>query len=389
MERLKNMSLKKSLFLLTFSCLSLSLILVVAIWIICNHIQSSYSTGGIIYSMGEPVIQNVEKLTEEQQLLLEILSCIQILSCILLPVGSLIIAGALFYRLKCKTPIEILQNGVMRIENRDLDFSIPVVSGDELGQLCTAFETMRKELLKSNQEIWRQAEERKRLNAAFSHDLRNPVTVLKGTVKLLRQDIQDEQALNRLEDYTLRIEQYVESMSSIQKLEQLPIQKKEIPLSLLEEEISDTAKLLAPSLSLSVTVCNQIPADSVKTSDPWEKPLENKEAIINLDHGLFLTVTENLIGNAVRFAKHQLSIKLVISNSPEDFLILSVSDDGPGYPETLIQKGPKPFEKTEADSSHFGMGLYSSQIICTKHGGKLVLENKEGLGASATAFFQI
>lgn len=388
MERLKNMSLKKSLFLLTFSCLSLSLILVVAIWIICNHIQSSYSTGSIIYSMGEPMIQNVEKLTKEQQLLLEILSCIQILSCIIFPVSSLLIAGALFYRLKCKTPIEILQDGVMRIENRNLDFSIPVVSGDELGQLCTAFETMRKELLKSNQEIWRQAEERKRLNAAFSHDLRNPVTVLKGTVKLLRQDIQDEQALNRLEDYTLRIEQYVESMSSIQKLEQLPIQKKEIPLSLLKEEISDTAKLLAPSLSLSLTVCNQIPAGSIETPAQAE-PLENKEAIINLDHGLFLTVVENLIGNAVCFAKHQLSIKLTINNSPENFLILSVSDDGPGYPETLIQNGPKPFEKTEADSSHFGMGLYSSQIICIKHGGKLVLKNKEGLGASATAFFQI
>lgn len=64
---------------------------------------------------------------------------------------------------------------------------MPVGSDDELGQLCAAFETMRKELLKSNQELWRQAEERKRLNAVSSHDLRNPITVLKGTVKLLRQ----------------------------------------------------------------------------------------------------------------------------------------------------------------------------------------------------------
>ena len=40
------------------------------------------------------------------------------------------------------------------------------------------------------------AEERKRLNAAFSHDLRNPITVLKGSVKLLRQGIQDEQTID-------------------------------------------------------------------------------------------------------------------------------------------------------------------------------------------------
>ena len=50
----------------------------------------------------------------------------------------------------------------------NLDFSIPEVSEDELGQICAAFETMRIELLRTNQELWRQAEERRRLNAAFA-----------------------------------------------------------------------------------------------------------------------------------------------------------------------------------------------------------------------------
>lgn len=116
---------------------------------------------------------------------------------------------------------------------------------------------------------------------------------------------------------------------------------------------------------------------------------EHERMTVNLDHGLFLTVAENLIGNAARFARRNLSITLAIDNSFGNFFILSVTDDGPGYPEKLLQKGPKPFGKTEENPVHFGMGLYSSQVICTKHGGKLVLENKEGLGASATAFFQI
>lgn len=385
MERLKNMSLKKSFFLVTFLSLFLSLILVTAIWMTCSRIQSKYPSDSITYSMGEPVIQNVEEPTAKQRLLLQTLSCIQILSCILLPVGSLIIADVLFYRFKCKIPIEILQDGVKRIENRDLDFSIPVISGDELGQLLAAFETMRKELLKSNQEIWRQAEERKRLNAAFSHDLRNPVTVLKGTVKLLRQDIHDGQALDRMENYTLRIEQYVEAMSGIQRLEQLPIQKKETSLSLLKKELTDTARLLAPFLSSSVTVPGQKPHTDNETTEFFE----NKEGSVSLDHGLFLTVAENLIGNAARFARQKLLISLEVKKFPENFLILSVTDDGPGYPENLIQKGPKPFGKTEENPSHFGMGLYSSQMICTKHGGKLVLDNKDGSGASATAYFEI
>ena len=152
-----------------------------------------------------------------------------------------------FYYLKLKQPISCLQNGIMRIQNNDLDFSLPILSNDEMGQLCAAFEEMRSELLKSNRLLWQQAEERKRLNAAFSHDLRNPITVLKGSVKLLRQGIQDEQTIDRLESYTLRIEQYVEAMSSVQKLEQLSVKPKEIRRIVLQSELQETAWLLALS----------------------------------------------------------------------------------------------------------------------------------------------
>lgn len=247
-----------------------------------------------------------------------------------------------------------------------LTFSMPVHSDDELGQLCTAFDTMREELLKSNQELWRQAEERKRLNAAFSHDLRNPITVLKGTIKLLRQGTADEQAIDRLESYTLRIEQYAEAMSSIQRLEQMPVRINEYSYSLLHSELEETAKILAGALEPSVSAPDK--------------------GTIQLDHGLVLTVAENLIGNAARFAKSKIEIHL---ERKGNFLHLSVTDDGPGYPVELIQSGPKPFGKMKEDSAHFGMGLYSSQILCLKHGGTLTLENSKSYGATATASFQI
>ena len=96
--------------------------------------------------------------------------CIRDSSCILFPVGGLIVSVFLFYYLKLKQPIACLQNGIMRIQNNDLDFSLPIWSNDEMGQLCAAFEEMLSELLKSNRLLWQQAEERKRLNAAFSHD---------------------------------------------------------------------------------------------------------------------------------------------------------------------------------------------------------------------------
>lgn len=377
MERIKNMGLKKAFFLLAVMCLLGSLLLTAAVWAGCSALRSAFPAGGIAFGP-DGMITYLEEPTGEQRAVSAALGYIQIFSCILFPVCGLAGAGALFYHLKCRAPIMILQEGVRRIRKQDLDFAIPVVSDDELGQLCAAFETMRAELLKSNQELWRQAEERKRLNAAFSHDLRNPVTVLKGTVKQLRQGTADEQALSRLESYTLRIEQYVEVMGSIQRLEQMPVCKKEVSCAVLLEELEETARLLAPKLKVSVCAGEKA-ADTV----PGQ---QSGTGTVLLDYGLFLTVAENLLGNAARFAEREIALRLGIRDS---FLTLSVRDDGPGYPAALVQDGPKPFGKMKEDAEHFGMGLYVCRMICMKHGGTLTLKNVQGHGAAATAVFQI
>ncbi len=108
---------------------------------------------------------------------------------------------------------------------------------------------------------------------------------------------------------------------------------------------------------------------------------------VYIDHGIFLTVAENLIGNAVRFARQEVFVCL---RQEGGCLILSVGDDGPGYPAALLRDGPKPFGKASEDAAHFGMGLYSSQVLCGKHGGELRLENRakeEGGGARIMAVF--
>ena len=357
------MGLKKSFLLLSLFCLLAAFLLLGIVIFICRGITASYPSGGVeILSDGSVV--PLPEPTASQQRVITALDIAQIASCILFPAGGLLTSVALFYHMKLKRPIGVLLNGITRIQNNDLDFSLSVLSNDEMGRLCAAFEGMRGELLKTNRLLWQQAEERKRLNAAFSHDLRNPITVLKGSVKLLRQGIQDEQTIDRLESYTLRIEQYVEAMSSVQKLEQLSVKPKEIRLSVLQSELQETARMLALSKKVSVLV----PSGGT----------------VCIDHGLFLTVAENLIGNAARFAEKAISIQITLQN---DSLVLKVEDDGAGYPLSLVQNGPNPFETTSSNSSHFGMGLYSSRILCEKHGGRLILGNQAGGGASATAIF--
>ena len=441
MEWVKNMGLKKSFFLLSVFSMVAALLVIGMVFLISNKITEDYPTGGIVY-MPDGIVRELEQPTREQRLVLEATGWIEVFSCVLVPVGCVGIASLLFYRYKLKNPIAVLQMGTELIREHDLDFEIPEVSGDELGQVCAAFETMRAELLHTNQELWRQAEERKRLNAAFSHDLRNPVTVLKGTVKLLQQGTADDHALERLETYVLRLERYVEAMSSIQRLEQMPVQKKEVELCILRDEVEETARLLAPDVETQVCVEDRAATQlcveekaavygndgrplckaAAEETRGGKNEQISKEGILRagaaglvLDHGLFLTVAENLIGNAARYAQSKIDIQLSIRTDTQyfdgemderrnvadeqevfktgaknqQFFVITVTDDGCGYPAKLIKDGPKPFGRMEEDALHFGMGLYTSQMLCVKHGGMLTLENDSiNGGAKATAVFE-
>lgn len=187
MEQLKNMSLRKSFFLLTLCGLLTAVALAAALWAVCAAISSQYPLGGVTIG-SDGVMMPLPQPTPEQMRILRAMGVIPLVGLVLFPAAGLAGAGALFYRWKLKEPIRILLEGTERIQAHDLDFTVSQPSADEMGQVCAAFETMRAELLRTNRELWRQGEERKRLNAAFAHDLRNPITVLKGSVKLLDQD---------------------------------------------------------------------------------------------------------------------------------------------------------------------------------------------------------
>lgn len=117
----KNMGLKKSFLLLSLSCLAVAFLLLGAVIFLCRGIENHYPLGGVeILSDGSVV--PLPSPTVSQQRILAILNIVQTVSCILFPVGGLIVSVFLFYYLKLKQPISCLQNGIMRIQNNDLDF---------------------------------------------------------------------------------------------------------------------------------------------------------------------------------------------------------------------------------------------------------------------------
>ena len=245
---------------------------------------------------------------------------------------------------------------------------------DEMGRLCTAFETMRKTLLENNRELWRQAEERKRLNAAFSHNLRNPITVLKGSIKLAKNSIQGQvqtgqiqDHLIRIEDYIRRIECYIETMSSVQKLEEFPVERTKMEWESLLLQLRDVAEFAGMESGKHIQFC----------------VTEKKQKELYLDKSILFQVVENLISNALRFAVHNIEIHCCIKG---DFFEFSVMDDGCGFSETLLKNGILPFQKEKEEKEHFGMGLYVSKLLCQRHGGSITVKNQEN-GAVVLATF--
>ena len=103
-----------------------------------------------------------------------------------------------------------------------------------------------------------------------------------------------------------------------------------------------------------------------------------------LDEGMLLQVAENLMSNALRFARQTVSVTLSFDT---DGLELEVTDDGCGFPAELLKNGVQPFQKHTEEAEHFGMGLYICKVLCEKHGGSLLIENHKK-GAKATAIFR-
>lgn len=289
-----------------------------------------------------------------------------------------------FYRVHIAGPLGELSGAAERIAGQDLDFSIERVRGKELGRLSETLEDMRASLLEAQRELWRTAEGRRRLNAAFAHDLRTPITVLKGTVemaqmRLRRGDELEAGALEALSAQVARLERYATEMGGLTKLEDRPVERERVPLEQvvgeLEAHARDVVAARGEGLVLSVT-------GSVACADAANVDADTA----HVDMPLVEEVLDNLLSNACVHASG--SIELSVSACGDE-LTLGVTDDGPGFTPEALHRGCDPFFSENKSAEHFGLGLNVSSVLCGLHGGSLELSNREAGGACVTATFDI
>ncbi|PQQ66444.1 MULTISPECIES: sensor histidine kinase [Acetivibrio] len=381
MEWLRQMSLKKAFLCITILFLLIALAFSVLSVMAIGRInkQNGYS---IEVKIGQGIVLPENSPKTNTSFLDNTLMILQLILPVIFVIAGLLTANLVFYRIKLKQPLTLLQAGAEKIMDNNLDFIIQSDSNDELGQLCNSFEKMRVQLLENNRELWRQMEERKRLNAAFSHDLRNPVTVLKGSVKLLRKRLSNnalttqniEESISLIEEYAARIEKYIEAMSGVQRLEQLQFSPEKIYYETVVKDLKDSIHLLTMDSGIEA----EVEAEDIFE---WQKS-------VLLDKAMLFNIAENLIANAIRFAKAKIRVSIKLE---EKMLVLSVQDDGPGFSQDILKKGAEPFlrgDKGNEKGTHFGMGLYICRLLCEKHNGSLELQNTND-GALATARLKV
>lgn len=288
-----------------------------------------------------------------------------------------------FYRVHIAAPLAELAGAADRIAEQDLDFAIGTVRGRELGRLSETLEHMRASLLEAQRELWRTAESRRCLNAAFAHDLRTPITVLKGTVemaqmRLRRGDTLDVDALDALSSQVARLERYATSMGGLIKLEDRPVERERLSADVLrgelEHHVAGVVSARGSELDLELASRSES-AESIR-----------HDMTVLLDLSLVEEVLDNLLSNACAHAVSSVTFDMMVDAGT---LTLVVTDDGPGFTPEALHRGCDPFFSENKSAEHFGLGLNVSSVLCGLHGGEIALTNAETGGARVIATFDV
>lgn len=290
-----------------------------------------------------------------------------------------------FYKNRLKMPFALLEKGVLEIQNQNLQFSLEYESQDEMGQLLKSMDKMRETLIENYEYMWKLIEEQKQLNAAFAHDLRTPLTVLKGYCEFLSRYLpQGAVSQEKMADILLlmtkqleRLSDFSKTMKEVRNLDEYPIEKENTELFHFCKTIEGITEAL--NMGGDVTL-------SVKYLSA-----EMEKQKVFFDENIVLEVLDNLLSNAIRFAKSQVIVSIEIEEKAMGkYMYLYVEDDGKGFLDSELHKAIAPYYSSEQEEEHFGIGLYICNMLCNLHGGTVSLANRiDGNGAIISASFLI
>jgi signal transduction histidine kinase len=279
-------------------------------------------------------------------------------------------------------PINLLKDGTDRIREGDLDTDVEILNQDEIGDLCASFNEMRAELKKSINDRLRYEEETRELISNISHDLKTPLTAIKGY---------SEAIIDGVADTPEKMERYMKT-----------IYNKANDMDVLLNELSIASKI----------DCNTVPYNFVKINieayfrdcmDEIGSDLEQRNmdfAFFNYCDGTCIVMADpeqlkrvimNIINNACKYSgnkgKGHVNIRL---KEMENYVQVEIEDDGIGISAKDL---PNIFNRlyradaSRASSGGSGLGLSISKKIIEDHGGHIWASSK--LNTGTTIYFTL
>lgn len=258
-----------------------------------------------------------------------------------------------------------------KIEKQDLDFQIESSGIFEVDRALFALEHLKQALKTSLTEQWQADKLRQDQISALAHDLKTPLTIIRGNTELLYDmaltDNQKECA-DYIEGSVVQMQDYVETLIDMTKTrESLSFHPQNVKLSSLLHEIHTQAKGLCAVKNIHLEWCENF----------------NREYIL-ADSEQLIRAFANVLSNAT---EHTPAGKTVFFDMYEkdSFILCSITDTGNGFSPEALKRATEQFymdEQSRHSKSHYGIGLYVANSIITQHGGQLILSNSEKTGGA-------
>lgn len=300
---------------------------------------------------------------------------IEMFVAIIIVVGFTGIALAIWTQKSIMRPLRKITEATKKITEGDLDFTLEKTGNDEFGELCEDFENMRKRLKESTEETIRNEEESKELISNISHDLKTPITAIKGYAEGIIDGVADTP--ERMEKYIKTIYNKANDMDKL--IGELTLYSKidtnRIPYNFnkvnVDEYFSDCVEEIAVELeskNITLNYFNYVDKNTVIIADP-----EQLKRVIN-----------NIISNSVKYIGNKKGALNIRINDEIDFIHIEIEDNGKGINQKDLPYIFDRFYRTDdsrnSNQGGSGIGLAIVKKIVEVHGGRIWATSKEDTG---------
>jgi histidine kinase len=276
-------------------------------------------------------------------------------------------------------PINQLKKAAHSIKSGNLKHSITASRNDEIGQLTQAFEEMRIQL-KESHEIQKQYEDnRKELIAHISHDLKTPITSIKGYIEGIRDGVADTPEKRTRYIQTI----YTKAVDMDHLIDELFLFSKldlgKVPFEFERIDIKDYLSDYFEELSFDLRKQN-VELNFQFAAQGHYHVLADREK--------FKRVLANIINNSLKYMDKDKKELIISMHSTNETVEVSIADNGPGIAEESIPFIFNQFYRAEQSRNKLtggsGLGLSIAKMIIEEHNGMIKLESTLKVGTKIT-----